>query len=328
MERESLLYHECKQYTQTSEVKNGKLANMKTIKTHDRDFFYKYANYDTAINILSNLEVRWSSPLLFNDPFDTQLDIRYDFNPEELISSLPKEIEKVIFAEEEPQFADDNPLSLDIKRLRKIRHKLNAGEFITQMNPDIKKAINDLKKLLDDVNQSWKEYVRSMRVFCISEKYNDLLMWAHYAEQHTGVVLKLKCIPELDTALCAAREINYSSEIPVLATKEDYIKKFTAQINIDYGDLYKNLAYTKSDHWAYENEWRCIVFRPINDNLYDVNLLNPEEIDTIYLGCRMSKPKRNEILKLLTGKLKHVKVSIASISKTRFSLDFDDITKE
>ena len=85
---------------------------MKIIKTHDRDFFYKYANYDTAINILGNLEVRWSSPLLFNDPFDTQVGIHLDFTSEELIRSTREEIGKMIFAEEEPSLANDNPYSL------------------------------------------------------------------------------------------------------------------------------------------------------------------------------------------------------------------------
>jgi len=41
----------------------------------------------------------------------------------------------------------------------------------------------------------------------------------------------------------------------------------------------------------------------------------------------MDKQNRDNILKLLTGKLKHVKISMASRSRTSFCLDFDDITK-
>jgi hypothetical protein len=273
------------------------------------------------------LKVRWSSPLLFNDPFDTQFEIRYGFNFEELLSSLSKEMGKIVFTEEDPQLANDHPLSSNIKNLRKIRHKLNPVDFDIQISPKLKETVKDLKRILGDSNKSWREYIKSMRVFCVSEKHDDLLMWAHYAEQHTGVVLKLKCIPELDTALCVAKKVNYSSKVPILANKEDYIKHFTGQINdIDYGKLFKNLAYTKSDHWAYEEEWRCITAGPISANLFDENILHPEEIDTIYLGCRMNEQNRYEILKLLTGKLKHVKASIATKSKTLFSLDFDDIT--
>lgn len=293
---------------------------MKIIKTHDRDFFYKYANYNTAINILGNLEVRWSSPLLFNDPFDTQVGIHLDFTSEE--------IGKMIFAEEEPSLANDNPYSSLIKQLRKERHKLNPAKFTSKVIPEIIEDRNSYKKLLHDENLAFIQEVKRMRVFCVSEIHDNLLMWAHYAGQHTGVVLKLKCIPELDTALCAAREVKYRPKIPVLATKEEYIKKYTGQIkDINHGDVFEKLAVTKSEHWIYEGEWRCITFRPINENLYDVYTLYPEEIDAIYLGCRMDKQNRDNILKLLTGKLKHVKISMASRSRTQFCLDFDDITK-
>jgi len=214
---------------------------MKIIKTHDRDFFYKYANYDTAINILGNLEVRWSSPLLFNDPFDTQVGIHLDFTSEE--------IGKMIFAEEEPSLANDNPYSSLIKQLRKERHKLNPAIFTSKVIPEIIEDRNSYKKLLHDENLAFIQEVKRMRVFCVSEIHDNLLMWAHYAGQHTGVVLKLKCIPELDTALCAARDVKYRPKIPVLATKEEYIKKYTGQIkDINHGDVFERLAVTKSEH--------------------------------------------------------------------------------
>lgn len=300
---------------------------MKTIKTHDRDFFYKYATFNNAKNILSNLQVYCSSPLLFNDPFDTQFDINFGFDLNQLISPLSEEFTEMVFAKEEPQFVKTTPVSVTIKHLRTIRHKLKPDELKKETYQDLEEGIKNYKKKLDEINQAWLEYVRCMRVFCVSEIHDDLLMWAHYAEQHKGVVLKLKCIPGLDTFLCAARPIIYSPTIPILATMKDFIKNLTGQLEIDYNNLYSNLAYTKSDHWDYEKEWRYVVIRPtIKNNLYDMNRLHPEEIDTIYLGCRMSKQNRDEILELLTGKLKHVKVSIASRSKTRFSLDFENIT--
>ena len=43
--------------------------------TDDREFFYTYASSDNAKAILRNCSVRWSSPLLFNDPFETQFDL-------------------------------------------------------------------------------------------------------------------------------------------------------------------------------------------------------------------------------------------------------------
>jgi hypothetical protein len=50
------------------------------------EYFYKYVIADVAKLILENLQVKCSSPLLFNDPFDSQIVIQHDVkNLEELI---------------------------------------------------------------------------------------------------------------------------------------------------------------------------------------------------------------------------------------------------
>ena len=43
-------------------------------RRHDRQFFYKYMPPDTAKIVLCNRTLRWSSPILFNDPFDNHPD--------------------------------------------------------------------------------------------------------------------------------------------------------------------------------------------------------------------------------------------------------------
>lgn len=48
--------------------------------THNRTHFYKYAGSHTAKLILSNRRLRWSSPSLFNDPFDVRFDLHVDFD--------------------------------------------------------------------------------------------------------------------------------------------------------------------------------------------------------------------------------------------------------
>jgi len=48
------------------------------MKTHNKDYFYKYVAADTAKLILKNLKVKYSLPKLFNDPFDNQFVINID----------------------------------------------------------------------------------------------------------------------------------------------------------------------------------------------------------------------------------------------------------
>ena len=53
---------------------------------HDREYFYKFASMDTARLILENGNSRYSSPASFNDPFDIQTELYFNFD----ISGLPR----------------------------------------------------------------------------------------------------------------------------------------------------------------------------------------------------------------------------------------------
>ena len=51
---------------------------------HDRKYFYKYVTVETALLILQNRKLKYSSPVLFNDPFDTQTRIGFDCEESEV----------------------------------------------------------------------------------------------------------------------------------------------------------------------------------------------------------------------------------------------------
>lgn len=49
-------------------------------RKHDRQYFYKYVSAEVAKIILARKELRWTSPLLFNDPFDVSQELRLNFD--------------------------------------------------------------------------------------------------------------------------------------------------------------------------------------------------------------------------------------------------------
>jgi hypothetical protein len=65
------------------------------VKTHDKEFFYKYTRADRALEIVDTLTVWWCSPLLFNDPFDTQISLRYGFSFDTVPEVLAGRIERI-----------------------------------------------------------------------------------------------------------------------------------------------------------------------------------------------------------------------------------------
>jgi len=61
---------------------------------HNKTHFYKYTDINTARLILQNKTWRWSSPSLFNDPFDTQSILCFDCEEDLFRETLCKEIEE------------------------------------------------------------------------------------------------------------------------------------------------------------------------------------------------------------------------------------------
>ncbi len=57
-------------------------------RTHDRQNFFKYMSSGTAKIVLSNRSLRWSSPVLFNDPFDVPREMSFGLTPVEIVQAL------------------------------------------------------------------------------------------------------------------------------------------------------------------------------------------------------------------------------------------------
>lgn len=241
------------------------------IKTHDRDYFYKYVAADVAKKILSTLQVKCSSPVLFNDPFDSQIELQHDIeNKEDLIKKTTGFICNAL----KPLIKNGN---VEQARHLVCDEMLKDNEFVNQRYTVLKSSYKNLNNII-------YSFLREDRIFCVSEKNDDLLMWAHYADEHKGAVIKLKCIPEKDTALCVAKPVIYSATMPLLKveelfnSKQELIRKILDEVLL-----------TKSLDWGHEKEWRVILMKKQENNDFDMRGIIEDELDSIYLGCRMDE---------------------------------------
>ena len=124
-------------------------------------------------------------------------------------------------------------------------------------------------------------------------------MWSHYAKNHTGVVFKLAVVPELDNPLCTAGPIIYKKTPPVFFKIEDWIDELVGIKEIDHEKLYWEYAYTKSEIWAYEQEWRVWDLLPeAKPELFTDYPIYPQELSAIYFGCKTKKEAKKEIISL------------------------------
>jgi len=276
-----------------------------------------------AANILENLTVRWSSARILNDPFDVQLKLRFDFDSSQLHDKLIEQLEQAVFGEQEPKGDPGRAATALIKTFRTQRASLPRDVF-KGLRPVLEFTAPSAKQALKEVNEVLARSNANLKLFCVAEKHDNLLMWAHYSKDHTGAVVKLRCLPELKSSLCFAIPVTYQEDLPVVAELETWAEQINGLVVPQEGDaLFKRFACTKSKDWEYEREWRAFaaVDREDGDG-FAYRGLYPEEIEAVYLGCRMNEETRGQIIEAVRGKVPHVQLYQAQKSETRFALEF------
>ena len=234
-------------------------------------FLYRYFPKDNYTkSIFNRNELFFRNPNEFNDPFDCKplLTSERDWNQEEYIRFVIN-------------LANDS-----------LGRYLNNGEKQSYENGARDKFINsDRNQLCREFNKIIKEHlaksINEFRILCLSEKYNDILMWSHYADKHRGFVLQFDTEVLLQSFSPRPQEIFYPPE-------ESYpsIKDFNEK------GCMNMFLITKSSHWAYEKEWRILMHIEDEDNPEEEGKVYRFEkglITGIIFGCEMKSPEKTEI---------------------------------
>lgn len=225
--------------------------------------FFKYVTAQVAKIILVNHTLRWSSPLLFNDPFDVKRDFDLGFNVEEIQQPLVNEITDLLSAGEIPDLSSKPHAEWLVKLLRR-KDRSNARDIILQELPElVSEGIEIVKNNSHELlKKQWSEFIPQFRILSLSELHDNLLMWSHYSDSHKGVVLELQGIDYLDSPWLIAQPVVYQDTPPVLATIDEWVKSVTGQKRLAYDkwQFYEPYTLTKTKAWAYEKEWRVVSF--------------------------------------------------------------------
>jgi len=293
-------------------------------RTHNRTHFFKYASLETAICILESRSFRWSAPTKFNDPFDHQAGFVLNFSPEEFSQALASSIERVIFSDAEPVVTPTTSFSALTLKLREVRHKFPRTKILRELQDLCAQSATILSDSIVGLNAAVQAQLCHSRVFCVSEKFDNVVMWSHYADQHKGVVFKLRCVDEIDNTLLAARKVQYTDAFLPFPDADAYARHLIGEQPIDFTSLIWNIAYTKHVDWSYEEEWRVhipLLHEPAGDG-YSIYPEDPRVFEAIYLGCRMEQEDIKKITELARLFLPETKLFIGSRSATSFALSF------
>ena len=264
--------------------------------------FFKYMDVASAKLVLENQTFRYSSPIKFNDPFDIQHDLKPDYDLNEFPHVLMEEIERFVLSDS-PIPNTDHPLTRVILRLRE-ESKISGyrkSEVEKKASPLFDFLLSEIKENISLINSHWQESMRSSRVFCVTEDRDNLLMWAHYAKDHTGVVFQIATLAELDTPLSVAKKVKYKIEPIQYHTLTELVLWTLFGLEPDFSTIeFSSHAYRKSEIWSYENEWRVLDmcnYSNKQDEFVDHKFIS-KQLQKVILGCKFDDKNLNEVIGL------------------------------
>ncbi len=201
-----------------------------------------------------------------------------------------------------------------IKALDKLgNHDLCIDFELGQAHEKIAEAMKNIK---DNVNKIFG-------ISCFAERNDNILMWSHYADKHTGF-----CV-EYDMTKIRSQEaklmlypVIYSKKRPLLPLSmfdfSDVKNVKIAEGIFPHADIVEALL-TKSNIWQYEEEWRIIHTLK---NLQEQKLF--EDIITgIYLGANISSDNEEKMVK--KANKKRVPVKKMRLIADKYELELVDI---
>jgi hypothetical protein len=287
--------------------------------SHNRDHFYKYMSADTAKAVLRTRKLRWSSPILFNDPFDVQFDLHLEYD---LNRVTPIVIDKLwAIYSGQAELTQGNILGVALQIAKRNVPGLAEREFRKRFEPLVAKGLKIAEARLPQTHADFREVLRKIRLLCLSEVFDNILMWSHYARHHTGVVLRLSYIKDLDSACGAARPVQYSRNMPRLLTEEGIIDLMTGRSPLADQPVLQRSVYSKAVDWAYEKEWRLLDASPREESTID-SPFHIRELTAVYTGCRIAQQNLVDIDGLLSNDYPDAEVYVAKKSERNFALDF------
>ncbi len=240
-----------------------------------------------------------------------------------------KATERAIFSDvplKQDQSAPSNFIALTLG-LRKIRDRLPREKILKDLRESCLESARRMAEQVEGLNAALLTHLCHSRVFCVSVRNDNVVMWSHYAEEHEGVAFRLKCDDALDNRLLAARAVEYTDQFLPFPSPQDYAKHLTGEQPIDMVALSWRFAYMKHDDWAYEREWRVhmpLLDQPAGDG-YSIFEEDKQIFEAISLGCRMTEKDAAQIVAAVRKHLPKTKIYRAQKSTQAFSLEMTEL---
>lgn len=255
---------------------------------------YKYRNWPIESDnsqyqkrILTHNELYLSSADQFNDPFDCALPFKY----KESDLTFDNLFKKIYDSGKElwPELQDEKLKKLCLDRIA-------SGVF------------EDGRYWKENRSDFLKDNSSTFGIFSLSAVNDNLLMWSHYADSHTGFCVGFDAdkLFELSGSLGEVLYDNVFPENNLFDTSTNNFLRFFI---------------TKSEDWKYEAEYRILK----TNSARKILTFSNDCVKQIIFGSRILPDNKNEIMKIVDSKFKHAEIFESEINPTEFKLDMRKI---
>jgi hypothetical protein len=227
-------------------------------------FLYKYRSLDekskqNTLDIIKYQKLFFSSPSEFNDPFECRPHFSFE--------ASESEVEEYC----------DYLCSRMIPNLSEIQRKEKVAILVRNCKDNPLAAAKYMAMAM-------QKEMETCGVLCLAERPSNLLMWAHYADNHRGICLGFNA-SDTNPFFGRALKVTYSQTYP------------TVNLFRDSRDSYhETITLTKSDHWEYEQEWRIIKHEQGRDS----QLFSPSDLKEVIFGLDTKQRDIDDIINLLS----------------------------
>lgn len=164
---------------------------------------------------------------------------------------------------------------------------------------DGKNTNDPFEVVVIDKNKLTTRLVEGLHILCLTNSFQNRLMWSHYAESNRGVCLTVKVPQSLVYNICYIskrifEDSNLDGTINKCIATMKKAKKKPKIVHEDYSLLNndKKISYIKSSAWKYEKEYRIVFDKDDEKPFTDAGLLVQEgnkwfikvKITNVYLG--------------------------------------------
>ncbi|SFP33500.1 Protein of unknown function [Variovorax sp. OK605] len=278
----------------------------------------------------ANWLVRFSQPAALNDPFEFSPHVRSWGTPDEEAVQAGEVWERRMedaYGLQKPEFQRSVPFDAFLV----ARRRFKAAEVLEELARVRSTAYPEMAAGITEMANA------GVGALCLTENADNLLMWSHYSESHTGFLIELDTSDPFFTAIAPPAHVKADA-----AEFADFAAEYGRLRQVIYADerpeivlteMSFDVFLTKGTCWTYEQEWRMFMPLSYSPATHHGPLVVPHPvwlwplpksaIRRVVAGARATPAVINTLKRLKTDpSTEHIVVEQAQVDPKHFRLNF------